>query len=364
MRARVRFHSRPHRAARMPYRAVATVALALTVLAACAQPASHAPTAHDAQPTATASPAGRTPITYGTTCAPVPDDLAAPGPYPVGVTQHTFANTSAITGAPRPLPSVIWYPAAASARATPADPALDAVSGAPAASGCAFPVIVFSHGFMAAPQGASLLLSHLASEGFVVVAPHHPDGQEDGIFDYTTTAGSRPGDLSAVIDQLPRLDADPTSPLHNLMDLRHIGVAGHSFGGLTAELTGVYDTRVQAVLSMAPGWCECNKATTRIGIPIVVMVGDQDTVIWVSDVRLLYTYFPPTTPHALIVLHGAGHGAFVNSCGGLPNTCAVVARYATAFFLAFLAGDRPLAAAFDPSRPAPPGVTIQAGDMP
>lgn len=337
----------------------------MLLLVACAAPTTHAPSPRSGTAaTATATPPGPAPITYGTTCAPVPTDLAAPGPYAVGVTQHAFANTSTITGAPRPLPSVIWYPAANSARNAAADPALDAVSGAAPAPGCAFPVIIFSHGFMGAPQGASLLLSHLASEGFVVVAPHHPDQQEDGSIDYNTSAGSRPSDVSAVIDQLSRLDADATSPLHGLMDLRHIGVAGHSFGGLTAELVGVFDPRVQAVLSMAPGWCECNKATERIKVPIVVMVGDQDTVIWVSDVRLLYTYFPPTTPHALIVLHGAGHGAFVNSCGGPPDTCAVVARYATAFFLAFLAGDRSLASAFDASRPAPSGVTIQSGDIP
>ena len=45
--------------------------------------------------------------------------LAALGPsadaraFPVGVTTLTFTKTSVTTGAPRPLATVVWYPAAA-----------------------------------------------------------------------------------------------------------------------------------------------------------------------------------------------------------------------------------------------------------
>lgn len=40
-------------------------------------------------------------------------DAAGAGRFPVGVTTITFTKTSVTTGAPRVLPTVVWYPAVA-----------------------------------------------------------------------------------------------------------------------------------------------------------------------------------------------------------------------------------------------------------
>src|SRR5947209_7678180 len=53
-------------------------------------------------------------------------DPESPGPYAVGATRRTFTRTSSTTGAPRPLDTIIWYPA------TPASVRPDAALAAPA----------------------------------------------------------------------------------------------------------------------------------------------------------------------------------------------------------------------------------------
>jgi hypothetical protein len=46
---------------------------------------------------------------------------------------------------------------------------------------------------------------------------------------------ARLGDVSFVIDELERQNADSTSPLHGRIITEQIGMAGHSFGAMTAQ---------------------------------------------------------------------------------------------------------------------------------
>jgi predicted dienelactone hydrolase len=106
-----------------------------------------------------------------------------------------------------------------------------ALAGAPAdPDGGPYPVVVFSHGFSANAVWYSHLPEHLASHGFVVVAPEHVE------IDWLQNAASviqRPRDVTTSIDYAEDSNA-PGGALEGLLDLTQIAVVGHSFGGYTA----------------------------------------------------------------------------------------------------------------------------------
>ncbi len=93
-----------------------------------------------------------------------------------------------------------------------------------------FPVIIFSHGYSLSPEFYSSLLEQAASHGFVILAPEHA---ESDWLQAATTLRRRPEALRATIDFAEQAQRDRPE-LGRAMDLEHIGVAGHSFGGYAA----------------------------------------------------------------------------------------------------------------------------------
>ncbi|BAQ64110.1 alpha/beta hydrolase [Geminocystis sp. NIES-3709] len=102
-------------------------------------------------------------------------------------------------------------------------------------------VIVFSHGLSSRPEDFDTPLNHLASYGYVIAAPQHIgsdtiylkemfEGYHKNIFDQDEFI-NRPKDISFVIDELER--RNPTE-FQGKLDLKNVGMAGHSFGGYTA----------------------------------------------------------------------------------------------------------------------------------
>ncbi len=107
------------------------------------------------------------------------------------------------------------------------------------------PVIVFSHGLSSRPEDYADTLNHLASNGFLVVAPQHVgsdiiylqemfEGFNKNIFAENEFI-DRPLDISFVIDELERRNQ---SEFQGKLNLKNIGVSGHSFGGYTALAVG------------------------------------------------------------------------------------------------------------------------------
>ncbi|MGB5593480.1 MAG: alpha/beta hydrolase [Crocosphaera sp.] len=103
------------------------------------------------------------------------------------------------------------------------------------------PVIVLSHGLASRPEDFEDRAKQLASYGYVVALPQHPgsDFQQlqsmlEGfsreiakVDDYI----DRPLDVSYVIDELERRNSQEFG---GRLDLKNVGVMGHSFGGYTA----------------------------------------------------------------------------------------------------------------------------------
>ena len=194
-------------------------------------------------------------------------DPVEEGPFRVGMRTVEVTYTAA-DDAPRTIPVTIWYPTedetseaeeltygcGVRARdvlpdATPAAPILDAGA----------PVVAYSHGHQGWAGGgsSSFAMRHLASHGWVAVAPDHVgnmlcDNEEPGAQGHWY---QRPHDIQAGIDWLADLDA--SDPLSGLADTSQYLMTGHSRGGTTvwSILGATFQSDLQAA------WCdECSDA--------------------------------------------------------------------------------------------------------
>lgn len=172
----------------------------------------------------------------------------------------------------------------------------------PKNGGKPLPVIVFSHGLGGSREGYEYLGRHWAGCGYVSVHLQHP-GSDDSVWKGAapaermqslkgaslslTNIANRPKDVSFAIDQLSALQRDASSPLHGRLDLDHIGVAGHSFGGFTTmAIAGQHfgptqwsDPRVKAAIQMSAPVArpaQRDRAYVDITIPVFHMTGTRD----------------------------------------------------------------------------------------
>lgn len=103
--------------------------------------------------------------------------------------------------------------------------------------------MTISHGIAADRDDFSELAQHLASYGFAVTVLNHPGSDRQhflnllrGMTQQITEPNEfvhRPLDVSYLIDQLEQLNQSD-SELRGRLNLRQIGVIGHSLGGYTA----------------------------------------------------------------------------------------------------------------------------------
>lgn len=224
----------------------------------------------------------------------------------------------------------------------------DAVEGVPPLThDVPFPVVVFSHGNQGINFQSVFFTEHLASHGYVVVAPNHP---------YNTFADAddshgleiavwRPRDTSAALDRVLEAGADPGDPLYGKVDGTRTAVSGHSYGGFTtaaamgwefstlfgapeddlAELgvtlpADLGDPRFLAGVAMTP--CGPSFAGTdgidQINGPTLYFAGDRDGICPVQgEVEPLWSHSP--SPTWLALVEDAGHYGFSNYCDFLPE---------------------------------------------
>jgi len=199
---------------------------------------------------------------------PIPTGVASAGP-PSAATyavagSHTVGIQTLSTGETAPLPLLIWYPATGTSTRTStyriemkmgnplgavtvATYAGTALPDAPfAGSSGPYPLVILSPGFSMGAASYGWLAEHLASYGFVVVAPEHPehfDGELNGLWQAPAT---RPADIVAVLDYMDEQVA-PGSPFENIVDVEHVAVVGHSYGGYTTLTAGGARINTQAL---------------------------------------------------------------------------------------------------------------------
>lgn len=109
-----------------------------------------------------------------------------------------------------------------------------------------FPLVIMSHGNGGNWSSHQHIVDHIASYGYIVLAPNHPASDTERVFrwrmDYASDANTsrdplavlgRPADVSFLIDQAERWNGEAGHALRGRIDLDHIAAVGHSYGSYT-----------------------------------------------------------------------------------------------------------------------------------
>lgn len=206
----------------------------------------------------------------------------------------TVANGDFPGAAERRLAATVWQP-------------VDRYSGP-------YPLLVYSHGFSSSRREGVYLAEHLASLGYVVIAPEFP------LTNLFAPGGPRvqdvvnqPGDVSFLIDRLLVLDKTPGHRLESQVDASRIGALGLSLGGLTTTLVSFHpewrDPRIKAALSIAgPSFLFTADFYQHHTLPFLMLAGDIDAVV---PYELNAAPIPERVPGGeLVTIAGASHSGF------------------------------------------------------
>jgi predicted dienelactone hydrolase len=209
------------------------------------------------------------------------------------------------------------------------------------------PVIVVSHGLGGSKENNALLGRYLAGRGYVVVHVQHPGsdssvyaGKRDRRAIQQALAASlrqprnalgRFMDLPFVIAELARLN-EHDAVLKDRLDLQALGVAGHSYGAVSAmvaagqgvgpRLRTLKAPQVRAGLVLSPSPPDSGDAAAayrEVDIPLFHMTGTKDASPAVAERDVspadrIKPYEALRIPDQyLLVLHDADHMTFAGS---------------------------------------------------
>ena len=192
-----------------------------------------------------------------------------------------------------------------------------------------YPVILFSHGLTAIRFQNYSICEHLASHGFVVVAPDHYDNAVFSnipghliLFNPVSTVTAefeRTSDITFLVNKLTKLSQSDGHFLEDFIDPRRIGLFGHSYGGLTSYLAGA---RVKEVLSTAPmNPVIINSNADTFTKPMMVLVGEEDNLagnMFDSNTKARRDYNAHAGDKAFILMKNGGHYSATDACALLP----------------------------------------------
>jgi len=239
----------------------------------------------------------------------------------------------------------------------------------------AAPVVLFSHGLGGSREGSGYLGKHWAARGYVSVFLQHP-GSDTAVWKDEATghrmqtmceAASaqnfllRVKDVPAVLDQLDHWNKTDGHVLAGRLDLRKIGMSGHSFGAMTTQAVSgqktergkawFTDTRIAAAVIMSPSSPRrgtSQAAFAKVSLPWMLMTGTKDTApIGDADMESRLAVFPALPPggkYELVLFEGE-HSAFTDRAlpGDTeprnPNHHRVILALSTAFWDTFLIGN-------------------------
>ena len=181
-------------------------------------------------------------------------------------------------------------------------------------AGEALPVVLFSHGFGGMRIQSFSLAAHLASRGYVVVAPDHPGRMLTDVLPCIFSPPLEGCDLSGfasdpgppgLASALEWVDqASEAGPFVGRIDTDAIGVMGHSAGAGSVTTFAALEPRVLGVVPMAGG------GPPDVDVPLLRIDGSCDGFV------------PAASPESIngragatfVTVHGAGHLAFSDLC--------------------------------------------------
>ena len=291
-----------------------------------------------------------------------PFDPTQKGPYAVGVKTFIFVDESRddyASRGKRTLLTEVWYPAPEWTRDYPRDTVdkflrnwfdfieslgklllppeevdnfsaeRDCARGVPMHPAGPYPLILISHGNASIRIAHMSLGEYLASHGYIVVVPDHIGNavfvtlpKRLVIYNPILMPFSfvdRMQDFWFLIDHLTALNQnDPEGFFTGMVDVENIGVAGHSYGAVTATEGTIFDERIDAAVEMAafmvPIWREGFDAS------FMFMMGVEDKTMgdYNPAVRLIDFPLSPT-PKFMISIDDGGHYTFTDACVLIPT---------------------------------------------
>jgi dienelactone hydrolase len=261
------------------------------------------------------------------------------GQFPVGVRTVRAPDVARS----RDFLCEIWYPAAMQHAGQDLDPETQdrfiprpngteqkqmAVRDATARAGL-YPLIIFSHHSGGHRRTSTFLCTQLSSHGYVVAALDHSEviapelarrsdeDEEQKKARWQAVIDSRVPDVRFLLDHM--LHSNSRDPQVEL-DHSRIGVVGHSFGAWTALATPETDSRVRAVVALAPG----GTSNPRPGVlpvkltfqwdhevPALYLVAENDVPLPLAGMYELFDRAP--SPKQMVILHRADHLHFIDN---------------------------------------------------
>ncbi|MEO0498123.1 MAG: hypothetical protein AAF141_12280 [Pseudomonadota bacterium] len=242
---------------------------------------------------------------------------ANPGPFPVGVTTLTLNDVSV----------EVWYPASEAGEAFDAYDLRDWIAedlrqmipdadaptfetrsfrNAPVRAG-AHPLVVFSHGLGGFRSQSTFFTTHLASWGFVVASPDHPERGLALLFTPSTPVFDvAPMTLLQTLERMRSENGDEASPFYERIDLEKVAAAGHSAGGSAASVAAM-DPIIDTWIGHAGG------RTQQIDKPALIISGAADGIVTAAELRGTFDEMSGANQRYLSIF-GAGHLAFSDIC--------------------------------------------------
>lgn len=205
-----------------------------------------------------------------------------------------------------------------------------------------YPVVVISNGTGVKASKYPAVMEHLASWGFVVMATEE---------EYSWNAFGTEMCLRFAIkmNEQEQVHDWESNPFLDKLDMEHIGVFGHSQGGvgvINAATNIEHASMIKAVFAASPTQPELASALEwdydagKLTVPTFLMAAtgktDSETICPLAGLQKIYDSIPESTPKVMCRRNDGDHGNMLYYGDG----------YMTAWFMYWLHGDTDAGAAF------------------
>lgn len=164
--------------------------------------------------------------------------------------------------------------------------------------------IAFGHGFFMQNSYYISIYKHLASYGFIVIAPQFPDNNH-------LQLGY---DLIHCIKFIQSQNTNQSSRFFSLVDTTKSGLSGHSMGGGASLLAAAYDSTITVVAPLAAAETNPSAINAMNQIKgVVYLIAAQNDGITPVNSNQLPMYNNSNPVKALVNIKGANHTKFMDT---------------------------------------------------
>jgi len=209
------------------------------------------------------------------------------GPYQAGWTSATLIREG------RTFNTIIYYPSFVEGSETQ----IDTLHGP-------YQPIAFGHGFFMQNSYYISHFKHLASYGFVVIAPQFPDNNHLQLA----------YDLLFCINYIKTQNTNSSSRFFNLIDVTKAGLSGHSMGGGASLLAAAIDSTITVAAPLAAAETNPSAITVMNQIKgVVYLISAQNDGIAPPAQHQIPMYNNANPVKALPLIKGANHTKFMDT---------------------------------------------------